>query len=79
VYTPPKIVNNKVNNNIAVRIDLKPNSTQSIRLRGGPKSSEGFLQVQGKPFQWGVVCDELNSWTIEKADIVCKQLGFKRY
>ncbi|KAL4149489.1 hypothetical protein QTP88_003430 [Uroleucon formosanum] len=78
MYTPPKIVNNKVNNNIAVRIDLKPNSTQSIRLRGGPKSSEGFLQVQGKPFQWGVVCDELNSWTIEKADIVCKQLGFKR-
>jgi len=79
MYTPPKIVNNKVNNNVAVRIDLKPNSTQSIRLRGGPKSSEGFLQVQGKPFQWGVVCDELNSWTIEKADIVCKQLGFKRY
>ncbi|XP_001951968.4 uncharacterized protein LOC100160261 [Acyrthosiphon pisum] len=78
MYTPPKISNNKVNKNIAVRIDLKPNSTQSIRLRGGPKSSEGFLQVQGKPFQWGVVCDELNSWTIEKADIVCKQLGFKR-
>lgn len=79
MYTPTKVVNNKVNNNIAVRIDLKPNSTQSIRLRGGPKSSEGFLQVQEKPFQWGVVCDELNSWTIDKADIVCKQLGFKRY
>jgi len=79
MHTPPKIVNNKVNNNVAVRIDLKPNSTQSIRLRGGPKSSEGFLQVQEKPFQWGVVCDELNSWTIDKADIVCKQLGFKRY
>jgi len=75
IYTPPKIMNN----NVVVRIDLKPNSTQSIRLRGGPKNSEGFLQVQEKPFQWGVVCDELNSWTIEKADIVCKQLGFKRY
>lgn len=79
IHTPHKIVNNKVENNIAVRIDLKPNSTQSIRLRGGPKYSEGFLQVQEKPFQWGVVCDEPNSWTIEKADIVCKQLGFKRY
>lgn len=79
IHTPPKVVNNKVENNIAVRIDLKPNSTQSIRLRGGPKYSEGFLQVQEKPFQWGVVCDEPNSWTIEKADIVCKQLGFKRY
>lgn len=79
IQTPSKTINNKVENNIAVRIDLKPNSTQSIRLRGGPKHSEGFLQIQEKPFQWGVVCDEPNSWTIDKADIICKQLGFKRY
>lgn len=78
INTPPKVLSNKLDN-VAVRIDLKPNSTQSIRLRGGPKNSEGFLQVQEKPFQWGVVCDTPNSWTIDKADIVCKQLGFKRY
>lgn len=79
VHTPTKIINNKLENNVPVKIDLKPNSTQSIRLRGGPKYSEGFLQVQEKPFQWGVVCDEPSSWTIDKADIVCKQLGFKRF
>ncbi|XP_050533340.1 uncharacterized protein LOC126901133 [Daktulosphaira vitifoliae] len=78
IHTPFKDVIKKVENNISVRIDLKPNSTQSIRLRGGPKHSEGFLQVQEKPFQWGVVCDEPNLWTIDKADIVCRQLGFKR-
>lgn len=77
-HTPPKVLNSKLDN-VTVRIDLKPNSTQSIRLRGGPKNSEGFLQVQEKPFQWGVVCDAPNSWTIDKADIVCKQLGFYRY
>lgn len=76
-HTPPKVINNRLDN-VAVRVDLKPNSTQSIRLRGGPKNSEGFLQVQDKPFQWGVVCDSPNAWTIDKADIVCKQLGFKR-
>lgn len=74
----PKVFNNQLDN-VAVRIDLKPNSTQSIRLRGGPKNSEGFLQVQEKPFQWGVVCDAPNLWTIDKADVVCKQLGFYRY
>jgi len=73
----PNVMNNKFDN-VAVRIDLKPNNTQSIRLRGSPKNFEGFLQVQEKPFQWGVVCDEPNSWTIDKANIVCKQLGFKR-
>lgn len=78
VQVPSKATYNR-KENIAVRIDLKPNSTQSIRLRGSPKFSEGFLQIQDKPFQWGVVCDEPNSWTIEKADIVCKQLGFNRY
>jgi len=76
-HTPPKVLNSKLDN-VTVRIDLKPNSTQSIRLRGGPKNSEGFLQVQEKPFQWGVVCDAPNSWTIDKADVVCKQLGFYR-
>lgn len=79
MHTPPKEINNLIKNNVTVRIDLKPNSTQAIRLRGSPKNYEGFLQVQEKPFQWGVVCDEINSWTINKADIVCKQLGFKRY
>ncbi|XP_025406310.1 uncharacterized protein LOC112680434 isoform X2 [Sipha flava] len=78
IDTPLKGMNNLIKNNITVRIDLKPNNTQSIRLRGSPKNNEGFLQVQEKPFQWGVVCDEINSWTINKADIVCKQLGFKR-
>lgn len=78
INTPTKVINNKEKNNVLVKIDLKPNSTQTIRLRGGPKNSEGFLQIQEKPFQWGVVCDEPNTWTIEKADIVCKQLGFKR-
>lgn len=75
----PKVINNGLENNITVKLDLKPNSTQSIRLRGSPKINEGFLQVLEKPFKWGVVCDEPNSWTIEKADIICKQLGFKRY
>lgn len=78
INTPTKVIDNKEKNNVIVKIDLKPNSTQTIRLRGGPKNSEGFLQIQEKPFQWGVVCDEPNTWTIEKADIVCKQLGFKR-
>lgn len=79
VHTSTKTINNGLQNSVVVKVDLKPNSTQSIRLRGGPKSYEGFLQVQEKPFKWGVVCDEPNSWTINKADIVCKQLGFKRY
>ncbi|XP_050429551.1 uncharacterized protein LOC126838845 isoform X3 [Adelges cooleyi] len=78
IHTPNNDVSKKVENNVSVRIDLKPNSTQSIRLRGGLKHFEGFLQVQEKPFQWGVVCDEPNSWTIDKADIVCRQLGFNR-
>ncbi|VVC45038.1 C-type lectin fold,Low-density lipoprotein (LDL) receptor class A, conserved site,Kringle-like fold,SRCR [Cinara cedri] len=75
---PPKVINNGLKSSIPIKIDLKPNNTQSIRLRGSPKNFEGFLQVQEKPFKWGVVCDTPNSWTINKADIVCKQLGFKR-
>ncbi|XP_043505908.1 uncharacterized protein LOC122526519 isoform X4 [Polistes fuscatus] len=55
-----------------------PISGQVIRLRDGPSSSDGYVEVQGAQPGWGIVCDSRNSWSLKEADVVCRQLGYSR-
>ncbi|KAI4492325.1 hypothetical protein M0802_009835 [Mischocyttarus mexicanus] len=55
-----------------------PISGQFIRLRGGPSSSDGYVEVQGAQPGWGIVCDSRNSWSLKEAHVVCRQLGYSR-
>ncbi|XP_011881077.1 PREDICTED: uncharacterized protein LOC105569323 isoform X2 [Vollenhovia emeryi] len=59
-------------------IQLTPISGQTVRLRGGSGSNNGYVEVQGVSPGWGIVCDSRNSWTLKKAHIVCRQLGYIR-
>ena len=52
-----------------------PPSGQTVRLRHGKSPSEGYLEIFSFD-KWGYVCDS-GSWTMEEADVVCKQLGLK--
>ena len=49
--------------------------TFRVRLVGGRNISEGRVEIT-RNGTWGTVCDD--SWTIENADVVCRQLGFDR-
>ena len=53
-----------------------PPSGQLIRLRQGRSPSQGYVQIYSNN-KWGWVCDS-GSWSMEEADLVCKQLGFSR-
>ncbi|XP_015191626.1 PREDICTED: uncharacterized protein LOC107074585 isoform X1 [Polistes dominula] len=55
-----------------------PISGQVIRLRDGPSSSDGYVEVQGAQPGWGIVCDSRNSWSLKEAHVVCRQLGYSR-
>ena len=63
---------------LARNVDLMPAppSGQVIRLRQGRSPSQGYVQIFSHN-KWGWVCDS-GSWTMEEADLVCKQLGFPR-
>lgn len=53
-----------------------PPTGQKIRLRGGKSPYSGYLEIFYND-QWGFVCDA-GSWTLEEANLVCQELGFKR-
>ena len=63
---------------LARNVDLMPAppSGQLIRLRQGRSPSHGYVQIYSNN-KWGWVCDS-GAWTMEEADLVCKQLGFSR-
>lgn len=48
-------------------------------MRGGSGPNNGYVEVQGVVPGWGIVCDSRNSWTLKKAHILCRQLGYIRY
>ncbi|XP_026679374.1 uncharacterized protein LOC103509181 [Diaphorina citri] len=55
----------------------KPNSGQMVRLRGGSRPSEGFLELKSSVgTDWGLVCDKPNGWSMEEANVICRQLGY---
>ena len=45
----------------------------AIRLVGGMTKTEGQVEICLYGL-WGIVCDNL--WTVQEAELVCKQLGF---
>ncbi len=49
---------------------------QKVRLRGGKYPYSGYLEIFYSN-DWGFVCDS-GSWTMDEANLVCKQLGFAR-
>ena len=53
-----------------------PPSGQLVRLRKGKSPSNGYVEMFSNN-KWGYVCDA-GTWTMEEANVVCKQLGFKR-
>ena len=53
-----------------------PPSGQIVRLRHGKSPSEGYLEIFSFD-KWGYVCDS-GSWTMEEANVVCRQLGLTR-
>ncbi|XP_046667977.1 uncharacterized protein LOC124359347 isoform X2 [Homalodisca vitripennis] len=63
--------------NIASRSEPPPISKQMVRLRGGHKANEGYLEMRGLK-EWGMVCDKRGEWTLTEANIICKQLGYER-
>ena len=53
-----------------------PPSGQRVRLRSGGAPHKGYLEMFHSN-KWGLVCDG-GSWTVEEAEVVCRQLGFRR-
>ena len=47
-----------------------------MRLRSGGAPHKGYLEMFHSG-RWGLVCDA-GSWTAREAEVVCRQLGFRR-
>lgn len=47
-----------------------------LRLAGGLNRYQGRVEIQVFG-QWGTICDD--SFDIREANVVCRQLGFRRY
>lgn len=55
-----------------------PPSGQNLRLRNGSSALDGYLEIRGPDGQWGLACDKPESWNIDEASIVCRELGYNR-
>ena len=64
------------NSNISQNVvHPSPPTGQRVRLRGGKQPHYGYVELFHSD-EWGYVCDD--DWSIQDANIVCKQLGFNR-
>lgn len=72
---PPKISSGNIS---STKRETPPISKQLVRLRGGQRANEGYVEMRGLK-EWGLVCDKHGEWTITEANIICKQLGYERY
>ncbi len=53
----------------------EPGREGAVQLAGGAVSSEGRVEVFHSG-EWLTVCNRL-SWTINEANVVCRQLGYQ--
>ena len=45
-----------------------------VRLRGGSKPNEGYVEIKPSNGKWGGICDD--SFDKSDADVICRMVGY---